>query len=389
MDHDRVAIISAARTAIGTFGGSLKGVSAIDLGIVAAKEAIRRSRITSQDIQRVVAGQNIQVTPRGNPARPVLLGAGIPVASDDYSINMNCSSGLRAMSCLGQDLLLGDVRIGLAVGMENMSRTPYLLEGSRWGFRLGNAQATDFLADYILGDAGPMAENVAQKYNISRAAQDEFAYGSQMKAIAAIDAGRFKDDIVPVEIPQRKAPSLIFEVDEHPRRDTSREKLAKLAPAFKSGGSVTAGNSSGINDGAAAVVMTMESTAREMGLEPRAFLRSWAAAGVEPGLFGIGPGPATRKALAKAGISLQDVALIEVNEALASSTIAVIQDLELNPEKVNVNGGAIALGHPVGATGLIMLIKLLGELERRKARYGLVTMCVGNGQGMTVVIERE
>lgn len=385
----RIAIVSMARTAIGKFGGSLKDVSAIQLGSTVAREAIKRARLEPEDIQRVVVGENIQVTPRGNPARQVLLGTGIPNSSDDYTINMNCASGLRAMTCLAQDILLGDTEIGLVVGMENMSQTPYFLENARWGFKLGNSQAIDFLADYILGDAGPMAENVAEKYKISRGEQDEFALMSQQRAIGAIDAGKFKQDIVAVEIPQRKGHPLVFQEDEHPRRDSTLEKLSRLSPAFREGGTVTAGNSSGINDGAAAVVLIAEARATELGMRPRAFLKSWAAAGVEPTLFGIGPVPATRKALQKADLTLGEIGLVELNEAFASSTIAVIRDLGLETENVNTNGGAIALGHPVGATGLILVLKLLGEMERRDDRYGLVTMCVGNGQGMTVIVERD
>lgn len=387
MDNERVAIVAPTRTAIGRFGGSLQNVGALDLGAHVVKAVIERAGLRPDDIERVVAGENIQVTPRGNPARQVLLRAGIPKSSDDYSINMNCSSGLRAMTALAQDIMLGDVGIGIAVGMENMSQTPYLLEGARFGYRLGNATLIDFLADYILGDAGPMAEKVADEYGISRDEQDEFAYESQRRAIAAIDAGKFEDEIVPIEVPQRKGEPALFKEDEHPRRDTSVEKLAKLRPAFKEGGTVTPGNASGINDGAAAAVLMLESRAKNLGLEPAGYLQAWAAAGVEPTLFGIGPVPATKKALAKTSLALDDFGLIELNEAFASSTIAVIRDLNLDPEIVNVNGGAIALGHPVGATGLVLVTKLLYEMARRDVQHGLVTMCVGNGQGMSVILE--
>ncbi len=389
MDNsERIAIVSAVRTPIGRFGGTLMGVSAIDLGAQVAAEAIKRANLAPEAIQRLVAGENIQVTPRGNPARPVLLKAGIPNSSSDYTINMNCASGLRAMTCLAQDIMTGDVRAGLAVGMENMSQTPYLLEGARWGYRLGDAPLVDFLANYILGDAGPMAENVAARYGIRREEQDEFACRSQMKAIAAIDAGIFAADILPVSVPQKKGVAVDFRVDEHPRRDVTRESLARLRPAFREGGTVTAGNSSGINDGAAALVLMAEEEARARGLAVRGFLKAWASAGVDPDYFGIGPVPSTQKALQKAGLRTNELALIEINEAFASSTLAVIKDLELDPERVNVNGGAIALGHPVGATGLILVVKILAEMERRDARYGLVTMCVGNGQGMSVILER-
>jgi acetyl-CoA C-acetyltransferase len=385
---ERIAIIAPTRTAIGRFAGSLKDFGALDLGAHVVKAAINRAGLKPDMIERVVAGENIQVTPRGNPARQVLLRAGIPNSSDDYTINMNCSSGLRAMTSLAQDILLGDVEIGVAVGMENMSQTPYFLESARFGYRIGNGKVVDFLADYILGDAGPMAENVAAKYNITREQQDAFALTSQKRAIAAIDNCKFAEDIVPVELAQRKDGAAVFKEDEHLRRDSTIEKLGKLAPVFKKDGTVTAGNSSGINDGAAAVVLMSEVRAQKMGLQAAGYLKSWAAAGVEPTMFGIGPVPATRKALKKAGLVLRDVELVELNEAFASSSIAVMRDLDLDPEIVNVNGGAIALGHPVGATGLILTSKLLSEMKRRNAHYGLVTMCVGNGQGMSVIIER-
>jgi acetyl-CoA C-acetyltransferase len=317
----------------------------------------------------------------------VLLKAGIPCSRDDYSINMNCASGLRAITCLAQDIQLGDIKIGLAVGMENMSQTPYLLENARWGYHLGNGKLIDFLADYILGDAGPMAENVAKKYGISREEQDKFAFESQQKAIAAIDSRKFEADIVPVLVPQNKGNTIEFKVDEHPRRDTSLERLSMLKPAFLEDGSVTAGNSSGINDGAAALVMMTERQARQLDFNPIGYIKGWSSAGVEPGLFGMGPVPATKKVLEKTGLKLDDIKLIEINEAFASSTLAVMKELSLDPSIVNVNGGAIALGHPVGATGLILIIKILAEMNRREIHYGLVTMCVGNGQGMSIVLE--
>jgi len=386
---ERVAVLGMARTAIGKFGGSLSSFEPADLGAIVAREAVQRSGLGLADIERLVAGENIQVTRRGNPARAVLLKAGIPVTSDDYTINMNCASGLRAMTALAQDLLLEDVELGVAVGMENMSRTPYLLEGARWGYRFGTGELTDFLADYILGDAGPMAEAVAAKCGVSREDQDRFAAQSQARATEAIDAGRFVTDIVPVDVPQPRGDPTVFQVDEHPRRDTSLERLARLRPAFQTDGTVTAGNSSGINDGAAAVVLALESTARRRGFVPRAYLRAWTAAGVEPGLFGLGPVPATAKLLKRTGLGIGDIDLVELNEAFASSSIAVIRELGLDESRVNVNGGAIALGHPVGATGLILVMKVVSELERRGGRYGLVTMCVGNGQGMSVLVERE
>jgi acetyl-CoA C-acetyltransferase len=378
---DAVAILAAARTPIGRFGGVLKDVPAIDLGAVAARAAIKHSGLDDSQLHRLVAGQNIQVTPRGNPARQVLLKTGLPITSSDYTVNMNCASGLRAMTCLAGDLLVGDVEFGVAVGMENMSQTPYLVEKLRWGARLGNVQAVDFLADYILGDAGPMAEKVALTYGISRERQDAFAAESQRRASAAIASGLFEADIVAVEVNGGVA------VDEHPRPGITAEDLGQLRPAFSLQGTVTAGNSSGVNDGAAAVVLSTQSAATRHGLTPRALVRGWVSAGVDPTMFGIGPVPAVRQLLQRAGVSLDEIGVIELNEAFASSTLAVIDDLGLPIDRVNVNGGAIALGHPVGATGLVLVTKLISELERRRERYGLVTMCVGNGQGMAVLLE--
>ncbi len=388
IDTDPIVIVAGARTPIGRYGGGLSGVEAIDLGAHALRAAIARANVEPAMVERVVAGENIQVTRRGNPAREALLRAGIPVTSDDYAINMNCASGLRAMTTLASDLLLGDVTVGAAVGMENMSKTPYLLEGARWGYRLGNATAIDFLSDYILGDAGPMAEAVAERCSIDRARQDAWSFRSQQRATAAIAAGTFADDIEPIQVPGPKGTTTSVSVDEHPRPETTLEKLASLKPAFREGGSVTAGNSSGINDGAAAVVLMRSSTADRLGLHKRSVIAGWSAAGVEPGLFGLGPVPATRRLLARAGLTVDDVDVIEINEAFASSTLAVIDELGLDEGRVNVHGGAIALGHPVGATGIILVLKALAEMERRDLRRGLVTMCVGNGQGMSLLLER-
>jgi acetyl-CoA C-acetyltransferase len=385
---ERVAILGMARTAIGRFGGSLGSFDSTELGALVVRAAVQRSGLELADIERLVAGENIQVTRRGNPARPVLLKAGIPAASDDYAINMNCASGLRAMTALAQDLLLGDVEVGVAVGMETMSRTPYLLEGARWGYRFGNGEMIDYLADYILGDAGPMAEAVAARCGVTREDQDRFAAQSQARAIDAIDAGRFVDDIVPVEVPQPRGDPVLFQVDEHPRRDTSLERLAKLKPAFQTDGTVTAGNSSGINDGAAGVVLALESTAKRRGLPARAYLKAWTAAGVEPGLFGLGPVPATRKLLKRTGLGIDDLDLIELNEAFAAQALACDRELHFDRERVNVNGGAIALGHPIGATGARIVVTLLHEMRRRQAKRGLATLCVSGGMGFALLLER-
>lgn len=388
MFDERVAIVAPVRTAVGRFGGSLKDISALDLGAHVTGETIRRAGLEPEQIERVVAGENIQVTPGGNPARHVLLRAGLPVESDAYSINMNCSSGLRAATTLAQDILMGDVATGVAVGMENMSSSPYLLEGARFGYRLGSGTLIDFLADYILGDAGPMAENVAEAYGITREEQDEYAAESQHRAARAIGEGLFSDQITAIGVAANGAPT-VFDTDEHSRRDVTAGKLARLKPAFRPSGTVTAGNSSGINDGAAALVLMAESQATQDGRSPAGYLRGWTSAGVEPGMFGIGPVPAVRKLLDRAGLGLSEIGLVELNEAFASSTLAVIRDLKLDPAIVNVNGGAIALGHPVGATGLVLVTKLLSEMRHRGVQYGLVTMCVGSGQGMAVLFELE
>jgi acetyl-CoA C-acetyltransferase len=383
---DKIAITSGVRTAIGKFGGSLKDISPIDLGALVVKEAIKRAGLQSETINRVIMGENIHVNRGGNPARRVHLAAGLPIEIDDYTINMNCCSGLRAIISAAQDIMLGEIKVAVAGGMENMSQTPYFLEGARFGYRLGNATVIDFLADYILGDAGPMAENVATKYNISREKQDQWAYVSQQRASKAILDGKFVEEILPVMVSGKKP--FEFNTDEHPRPDTSMEKLAQLKPAFKKGGSVTAGNSSGINDGAAAVTVMAETTAKELGCQPLGYLEAWASIGVEPDLFGIGPIPAVRKLLAKTGLKASDVAIYEINEAFAAPVVASIEELGLNPEKVNVNGGAIALGHPVGATGVILVIKALQELRRLDQKYAIVTMCVGSGQGIAALVSR-
>jgi len=387
MAEQRIALSGGARTAIGKFGGSLQNLSALDLGAAAIKGCLSRAGTEPTEVERVVLGENIQVTPGGNPARHVLLRAGIPIEADDYSINMNCSSGLRAITSLGQDVLRDDVSVGVAVGTESMSNTPYLLEKARRGYRLGNGVLIDFLADYILGDAGPMAEKVATVCHVSREDQDRFAVESQRRALAAIDAGWFQDTIVPIDVSKKGADPSWFTTDEHPRRGVTLEALAKLRPAFDPQGTVTAGNSSGINDGGAAFLVSTETVARERGFAVDGYVTGWASAGVEPTLFGTGPIPAVRKLLQRKGLSVQDIDLIELNEAFASSTIAVMRELKLDEAKVNVNGGAIALGHPVGATGLILVMKLLHELRRRGLQRGIATMCVGSGQGMAVLVE--
>jgi len=387
MTQQRIALCGGARTAIGRFAGSLQDISALDLGAAVVKGCLERAGADPAQVQRLVLGENIQVTKGGNPARHVLLRAGIPVEADDYSINMNCSSGLRAITSLAQDVLGDDVEVGVAAGTESMSNTPYLLEKARRGYRLGNGVLIDFLADYVLGDAGPMAEKVAAEYQISREDQDRWAVESQRRALEAIDAGWFADATVPIDVAKKGAEPNWFSIDEHPRRGVTLESLAKLKPAFDPKGSVTAGNSSGINDGAAAFLVCTEALAAERGYAVDGYVTGWASAGVEPTVFGTGPIPAVAKLLGRAGLEVADIDLVELNEAFASSTVAVVRELKLDEAKVNVNGGAIALGHPVGATGLILVVKLLGELRRRGLHRGIVTMCVGSGQGMAVLLE--
>jgi len=402
-----IAIVSYSRTPVGKFGMSLKDISSLDLGALVIRAAVKRAGLKPEQIDRVVMGENIQTTPRGDPARHVLLRAGLSFQTDDYSINMNCSSGMRAVVCAAQDIILGEREIIVAGGMENMSLSPHFVEGVRWGLKLGGARLVDFLSDYILPDAGPMAENVAERYGISRNEQDEFAYESHMRAIKAIDEKKFVEEIVPVPVkaikekaaietvledklvplPEETTGNDLFKVDEHPRRDTSLEKLSSLRPIFKRGGTVTAGNASGINDGAAALVLMKEEKAKEFGLSPLAHLRAWESAGIEPELFGMGPVPAVKRLLNKENLNIEHIDLFEINEAFASSTIAVMRELKIDPQKVNPNGGAIALGHPVGATGVIIMIKLINEMRRRKSKYGIAVMCVGSGQGMAVMIE--
>ncbi len=407
MRNKKVAIVSAVRTAVGGFGRSLKDISPVDLGALVVREAIRRADLSPEQVGRIVAGENIQTTPRGDPARHIALRAGLPLEVDDYSINMNCASGMRATVCGAQDILLDERYIVVVAGTECMSQAPYLFDGIRWGIKLGGKRVVDFLADYLLVDAGPMAEAIAEKFKISRREQDGFAYASHMKAIKAVDEGKFEEEIIPVPVrtlrektandsimednlvplPFEVEEEQFFQVDEHPRRDTSLEKLSFLRPIFKKDGTVTAGNASGINDGAAALVLADVEKLKELENSPLAYLAGWEAVGVKPQWFGMGPVTAVKKLLSKTGLSLRNIDLFEINEAFASSTIAVIRELDLPPEKVNVNGGAIALGHPVGATGVIMIVKLISELRRRKVRYGIATMCVGSGQGMAVLIE--
>jgi acetyl-CoA C-acetyltransferase len=390
MDGDRAVILDGVRTAIGTFGGSLKDVPAPTLGAVVIREALRRSGVPADDVDEVILGTVGQVSRDAFIARVAALEAGLPVASTAQSVNRLCGSGLQAIITASQWLRLGDADVVVAGGMENMSRLPYYV-WNRWGRRLGHGELEDGVLSAVTDPferypMGMTAENVAERYHVSREEQDRLALDSQKRARAAIDAGRFDSEIVPVDVPVGRGQTKPFRTDEHPR-ETSAEQLARLRPAFREGGSVTAGNSSGINDGAAAVVMTMASEAQKRGLSPRAALLAYKVVGVEPDVMGYAPVTAIQGVLERARLTVSDIDLVELNEAFAAQAYAVVRDASLDWARTNVNGGAIALGHPIGATGAILTVKLLAELERRGGRYGIVTMCIGGGQGIAAVFE--
>jgi len=387
-------IVSAVRTAIGTFSGTLANTSASELGATVIRAALERAKVEPGAVDEVLMGCILQAGQGQNPARQAALKAGLPIEVPCTTINKVCGSGLKSVALAAQSIIAGDAEIVVAGGTENMNLAPYMLDKARTGYRMGHGQLIDSMIHdglwCIFGDThmGITAENLAEQYSISRAEQDEFAAASQAKAAAAIESGRFADEIVPVLIPQRKGDPIKFDKDEHVRPGTTVESLAKLKPAFKKDGTVTAGNASGINDGAAAVVVMSADRAKAMGLAPIAKVRAYAAAGVDPSVMGIGPVPATRKALAKAGLTVEDIDLIEANEAFASQSLAVGRDLGWDPAKVNVNGGAIALGHPIGASGARILVTLLHEMEKRDVKCGLATLCIGGGMGIAMIVER-
>ncbi|MCL6634800.1 MAG: acetyl-CoA C-acetyltransferase [Peptococcaceae bacterium] len=390
----REAVIAVAvRTAVGKFGGALTGCPAVELGALVIKEALRRTGLKGDQVDEVIMGNVLQAGLGQNPARQSAVKAGIPVEVPAWTLNKVCGSGLKTVGLAAQLVAAGEADIIVAGGMENMSAAPYLLNNARWGHRMGDGKVVDEMirdglwCAFIDAHMGITAENVAARYGVTREDQDRFALASQEKAIAAIDAGRFKEEIVPVAIPQKKGEPLSFDTDEFPRRGTTLEALAKLPPAFKKDGTVTAGNASGINDGAAAMVVMSAGKARELGLQPMAVVRSFGSAGVDPAIMGMGPAPASRKALARAGLTVADLDLIEANEAFAAQAVAVARELELPMDKVNVNGGAVAIGHPIGASGARILVTLLYELKRRGGRYGLATLCIGGGQGVAMVVE--
>ena len=386
-------IVSAVRTPIGTFGGALKETPATKLGAVAVAEAVKRAHLAPDQIGEVIVGNILQAGLGLNPARVAALEAGIPIEVPSYTINKACGSSIKAVILGAQSILLGEVDIVVAGGMESMSTSPYLLRRARWGQRLGHGQVEDtILADGLTCPItsvhmGVTAEQIARKYGISREEQDRFAVRSQEKAQRAIKDGKFEGEIVPVQIPQPKGDQLMFAQDEHPR-ETTLEKMARLKPAFQEGGTVTAGNASGINDGASAVVVTSMQKARKLGLKPLGAIRSWASAGVDPSFMGMGPVPACRKALERAELKPDEIDLYEIHEAFAAQVLGVLREFPVPEEKLNIHGGGIALGHPIGASGARILTTLLYALHDRGGRYGLATGCIGGGQGIVMVVER-
>lgn len=389
-----VVIVSAVRTAIGSFQGSLKGIKATTLGAVVIQEAIKRAGIEPSIVDEVIMGNVLQAGLGQNPARQASIEAGLDVSVPALTINKVCGSGLKSIHLATQAILAGDAEVVVAGGFENMSQAPYLLPTARDGFRMGNTQAIDSMINDGLWCAfndyhmGITAENLCDQYHITREEQDAFAARSQERAAKAIEAGKFKDEIVPVAIPQRKGEPIVFDQDEYVKPGTTAESLGKLRPAFKKDGSVTAGNASGINDGAAAVVVMSKARAEALGLTPMAKIVANASAGVDPSVMGTGPVNAVKKVLAKASVALDEIDLIEANEAFAAQSIAVDRELSFNHDRLNVNGGAIALGHPIGASGTRVFVSLLHEMQKQDAKLGLATLCIGGGQGVATIVSR-
>lgn len=390
-----IVIASACRTAIGTFGGTLKDVPAAELGAIVVKEAVNRAGIKPEMVDEVIFGNVLQAGLGQNIARQVTLKAGLPIETTAMTINIVCGSGLKSVALAANQIKAGEAEIVVCGGTENMSAAPYAIPSARWGARMNNNKIVDVMVNDGLWDAfnqyhmGITAENVAEQYGLTREMQDEFAVASQNKAEAAIKAGKFKDEIVPVVIHGKKG-DVVFDTDEHPKFGTTIEKVAKLKPAFKrDGGTVTAANASGINDSAAALVVMSKEKADELGIKPLATVVSYATGGVDPSVMGIGPVPAVRKAMAKADMTINDIDLIEANEAFAAQSLAVARDLEFDMSKVNVNGGAIALGHPIGASGARILVTLLYEMQKREdVNTGLATLCIGGGQGQALIVRK-
>ena len=390
-----VYLVSMARTAVGSFGGTLKSTPAVELGALVIKEALKRGGVEASQVNELFFGNVLQAGLGQNPARQAALKAGLPIETPATTLNKVCGSGLHSVSIAYRTIMAGEAECVVAGGMESMSMAPYAINSARWGARMNNTSMTDVMVNDGLWDAfntchrGITAENVAEKYGITREMQDELALRSQTRAAAAIAEGKFKDEIVPVVIPQKKGDPIVFDTDEYVKPGTTMEKLAKLKPAFKrDGGTVTAGNASGINDGAAAIVVASGEFVKAHGLKPMAKLVATGSVGVDPALMGTGPIPSVRQALKKAGLETKDIDLFELNEAFAAQAAAVNAELGLTPDNVNVNGGAIAIGHPIGASGARILVTLCYEMARRGAKYGVASLCIGGGMGEALVVER-
>lgn len=395
MGNHEIVIVSASRTAIGSFGGSLSSVSAPKLGAAVIKEVLKKANVKAEEVDEVIMGHVLQAGLGQNTARQAAIEAGLPEHVPAMAINKVCGSGLKAVHLAAQAIIAGDADVIVAGGMENMSQSPYVTMEARNGYRMGNKTIVDSMINDGLWCAfndyhmGITAENIVDRYELTREAQDEFAAESQNRAQAAIEAGKFKDEIVPIEVPQRRGEPLVFDTDEYVRGTTTAEQLGKLRPAFKKDGSVTAGNASGINDGAAAVLVMSRKKAEELGVTPMASVVANASAALDPAVMGLGPVPSTKKVLEKANMSVEDIDLVEANEAFSAQSLAVVDDLGFSADKVNVNGGAIALGHPIGASGTRILVTLLHEMKRRDDTYGLATLCIGGGQGVATIIKNE
>ncbi|MFB4164222.1 acetyl-CoA C-acetyltransferase [Alteribacillus sp. JSM 102045] len=388
-------IVSAARTPIGSFGGALSSKSAVELGVAAAKAAIDRAGIPAEEVDELLVGNILSAGLGQNVARQIAIHSGLPESTPAMTINKLCGSGLRTVSMAAQFIALGDAEVILAGGTESMSNAPYVLPGARWGERMGDGKMVDTMLTDGLMDSfhnihmGMTAENIAERWKLTREEQDAFALKSQQRAEQAIQSGLFNEEIVPVEIPQRKGDPIVVDTDEFPKPGMTMEKLKKLKPAFKKDGTVTAGNASGINDGSAMLIIMAKEKAEELGLNPLASITSYGNAALDPKIMGYGPVPASKQALERAGLSISDMDIIEANEAFAAQSLAVLKDLKIDPDRVNVNGGAIALGHPIGASGARVLVTLLHGMKRRDAARGLATLCIGGGQGTALIVNRH
>lgn len=391
---EEVVIVSALRTAIGSFGGAFKDVSAVALGAEVITESLNQLNLSPEEVDEVILGNVLNAGKGQNVARQVSIAAGIPKEVPALTINQVCGSGLRSVMLAAQTIVSGDNEVVIAGGTENMSQAAFVLDNYRWGGKMGNGQVVDTMIKDGLTDSfhdihmGITAENISDKYNIDRMAQDKLATESQNKAEAAIKSGRFKEEIIPIHVPQKRKEDVIIDTDEHPRFGATAENLNKLKPAFKKDGSVTAGNASGINDGAAILIVMSKEKASSLGLKPLATIKAHATSGVDPLVMGTGPIPATKKALEKANMTVEDLDLVEANEAFAAQALCVVNELQINPDIVNVNGGAIALGHPIGASGARVLVTLIHEMIKRDVHNGLATLCIGGGQGVSLIVER-